>query len=110
MWPSSKNERRKKIANHLITSIIPVRSQQNTAKKELYQLLKEPIIQESSKKLKTIKNSRGKNRRQIIEEFLSTIMGEIYSKSTTMVVSNQRRTITTKGGQKPKRKTKKRVY
>ena len=100
----------KEIANHLITSIIPVRSQQNIAKKELYQLLKEPIIQESSKKLKTIKNSRGKNRSQIIEEFLSTIMGEIYSKSTTMVVSNQRRTITNKGGQKPKRKTRKRVY
>ena len=98
----------KEVANHLITSIIPVRSQQTTAKKELYQLLKEPIIQESSKKLKTIKNSRGKNRSQIIEEFLSTIMGEIYSKSTTMVVSNQRRTITNKGGQKPKRKTRKR--
>ena len=74
----------------------------------LYQLLKEPIIQEGSKKLKTIKSSRGKNRSQIIEEFLSTIMGEIYSKSTTMVVSNQRRTITNKGGQKPKRKTRKR--
>ena len=100
----------KEIANHLITNIIPVRSQQNNAKKELYQLLKEPIIQEGSKKLKTIKNSRGKNRSQIIEEFLSTIMGEIYSKSTTMVVSNQRRTITNKGGQKPKRKTRKRVY
>jgi len=100
----------KEIANHLITNIIPVRSQQNTAKKELYQLLKEPIIQESSKKLKTIKSSRGKNRSQIIEGFLSTIMGEIYSKSTTMVVSNQRRTITNKGGQKPKRKTRKRVY
>lgn len=100
----------KEIANHLITSIIPVRSQQNTAKKELYQLLKDPIIQESSKKLKTIKSSRGKNRSQIIEEFLSTIMGEIYSKSTTMVVSNQRRTITNKGGQKPNRKTRKRVY
>ena len=98
----------KEVANHLITNIIPVRSQQNTAKKELSQLLKEPIIQESSKKLKTIKSSRGKNRRQIIEEFLSTIMGEIYSKSTTMVVSNQRRTITNKGGQKPNRKTRKR--
>ena len=100
----------KEIANHLITNIIPVRSQQNTAKKELYQLLKEPIIQESAKKLKTIKSSRGKNRSQIIEEFLSTIMGEIYSKSTTMVVSNKRRTITNKGGQKPNRKTRKRVY
>ena len=98
----------KEVANHLITNIIPVRSQQNTAKKELYQLLKEPIIQEGSKKLKAIKSSRGKNRSQIIEEFLSTIMGEIYSKSTTMVVSNQRRTITNKGGQKPKRKTRKR--
>ena len=99
----------KEVANHLITNIIP-KSQQNTAEKELYQLLKEPIIQEGSKKLKTIKSSRGKNRSQIIEEFLSTIMGEINSKSTTMAVSNQRRTITNKGGQKPKRKTRKRVY
>ena len=99
----------KEVANHLITNIIP-KSQQNTAEKELYQLLKEPIIQEGSKKLKTIKSSRGKNRSQIIEEFLSTIMGEINSKSTTMAVSNKRRTITNKGGKKPKRKTRKRVY
>lgn len=97
----------KEVAKHLITSIIP-KSQRSTAKKELYQLLKEPIIQEGSKKLKTIKSSRGKKRSQIIEEFLSTIMGEIYSKSTTMEVSNKRRTITNKGGQKPNRKTRKR--
>jgi hypothetical protein len=105
------------IIEELIMSVIPVTSQQEKAKEELYLLLQEPIIQQSfqkiiqfNQKINTRINIAKQN--QMIGVFLNNVFNEINKKSTTMIVykkKNQPHSITNYGGKKKRTKKSKKA-